>query len=418
MSVFLFVVVLLLILTQFIRAFSSKDKRQIWSPSVFLSIYLSYYIIVPYFRGGGTASEKGQIMLLAGTALFYLVFQAVFVFSKKKYTFPKLNSLFQENNELFLAVILFIVAFLGNGIFNGFDISILSGNSLEDIYFDESSAYGHSDQYIAYLISLFPVSCSLLFAAKKRITPLLLILMLVALSIYVIGGFRYRILIFFIVFATFFYLYPKVRGINYFVVIPVFLVVYFSMGVIEKTRMYGQGLDANALLELRESGNISESEENMFVYEFSAECMGRYKVEDFLLFEPLANAVCSPLPRSLFPWKPKGTYLREANIRIYGTISRGCAYLNITEAYLSFGWLGIIIYALVLGLLSRMVWTNYLANSGSIGAILLLGLFNGTLYQIIARGYMSQALTTFIYYVVIPFFLAAVYKFLTRSVKR
>lgn len=418
MLIFLFVLLLILILFQVFIAFASKDSRQLWAPSVFLSLYLGYYIIIPFIRGGGIATERAQVLLLVGCLLFYIVFQLAFQFIPQRYSLPKINSVINANNSTVLAIVLFVIAFVGNGIFNGFGVSILSDNSREDIYFNEGDSFGHAEMYITYLISLFALSCPLIYIAKKKITPLLVVMMVVSMAIYVIGGFRYRILVFFVVFAVVYYLYPVARKANLFVVLPLVFVLYFFMGVIETTRMYGQGLDASALEELRQSREVKETRENILVYEFSAECMDRYKVDDFLLFEPVVNAICSPLPRSLFPWKPKGAYMRDANIKIYGTVSHGNAFLNVTEAYLSFGWLGIIFYALFLGWLSRVFWTNYLANSGSVGAIVLLALYNGTLYQIIARGYMAQALTTFLYYVVIPFLLVMLYNFVMRLVKQ
>ena len=77
---------------------------------------------------------------------------------------------------------------------------------------------------------------------------------------------------------------------------------------------------------------------------------------------------------------------------------------------MSFWWVGIIFYAAFLGWLSKIFWNNYLLNPSSLGAIVLLGLYNATLYQIIARGYMAQALTTFIYYVFVPFWLIFIFE--------
>ncbi|MCQ2139763.1 MAG: hypothetical protein MJZ09_05265 [Bacteroidales bacterium] len=418
MAIFLLVLLSLLMAFQLSVAVISKDKKQIFSPAIFLSIYLTYYIVLPFLKGGGNASEKAQILLIAGALIFYIVFQIAFQYLPGKYSFPKVNSLLTTDNSFIIAIVLFMIAFVGNGIFNGFGVSILSSNSREDIIFDEGDSFGHIEMYVTYLISLFTFACPLIYISKKRITPLLLVMMVISMAIYIIGGFRYRILVFFVVFAVVYYLYPTARRINLFIVLPLVIALYLLMGVIETTRMYGQGLDAAALKELTQSGEIREAREDVLVYEFSAECMDRYKVDDFILFEPLVNAVCSPLPRSIFPWKPKGTYMREANMKIYGTVAHGNAFLNITEAYISFGWLGIILYALFMGWLSRVFWSNYLSNSSSIGSIVLLALYNGTLYQVIARGYMAFALTTFLYYIVIPFILVLIYNFIMRLVKQ
>lgn len=391
----------------------SKDKSLIWQPTTFLIVYLSYYVLLPYMKGGKNvisggglnASELSQTLLLLGTLLFYLVFRFAYNKSVPRIEFRKFNVLISYKNAIYYSVILFALAFIGYGVFNGFSLSIFSSMDKSDIVFDEEGSYGHTEMYVTYLISLFTFSCAVVYAVKQKLSVLFVVMVVISMIIYIIGGFRYRILMLFVTVFTVMYLFPKPRKIKYHIIIPLFVLMYALMGIMESARMYGRGLDISAVTEIQKSGEIKEASENMMVYDISAKCMEEYGFEDYIYFEPITTAVLMPIPRALFPWKPKGTYIREANLKLYGTIEHGNAFLNITEAYISFGWLGIIIYAWFLGWLSKLFWDNYRRNLDSIGAVALLALYNAALYQIIARGYMAQALTTFVYYVFMPFWI-------------
>lgn len=418
MSTILFSILVILFGIDIISKVKSKDKSLIWQPTTFLIIYLSYYVLLPFFKGGenvingggSDASDYSQMLLLLGTLLFYLVFRLVYDKSKPKIEFRLLNSLLTENNAIRSSVILFALAFVGYGIFNGFSLSIFSADSKTDMVFNEEGSYGHTEMYITYLISLFTFCCAVVYAIKQKISTLFVIMIVLSLIIYIIGGFRYRILMLFVAVFTAMYLFPEPRNIKYQIVVPLFLVMYAFMGIMEAARMYGKGLDISAITEIQKTGEIKEASENMMVYDISAKCMEKYDFDDYIYFEPITTAVLMPIPRALFPWKPKGTYIRDANLKLYGTIAHGNAFLNITEAYISFGWFGIIIYAWFLGWLSKLFWYNYKKNLNSIGAVTLLALYNAALYQIIARGYMAQALTTFIYYVFMPFWMIMLLK--------
>ena len=413
MSTILFSILVILFGIDIISKVRSKDKSLIWQPTTFLIIYLSYYVLLPFFKGGqnvisgggSDASDYSQMLLLLGTLLFYLVFRLVYDKSRPKIEFRRLNSLLTENNVIRCSVVLFALAFVGYGIFNGFSLSIFSADSKTDMVFNEEGSYGHTEMYITYLISLFTFCCAVVYAIKQKISALFVIMIVLSLIIYIIGGFRYRILMLFVTVFTVMHLFSKPKNIKYQIVVPLFLVMYAFMGIMEAARMYGKGLDISAVTEIQKTGEIKEVSENMMVYDISAKCMEEYDFEDYIYFEPIVTAALMPVPRALFPWKPKGTYIRDANLKLYGTISHGNAFLNITEAYISFGWFGIIIYAWFLGWLSKLFWYNYKKNLNSIGAVALLALYNAALYQIIARGYMAQALTTFIYYVFMPFWI-------------
>lgn len=405
MSAFLFIILTILFVVDIIPKLRSADLSAIWQPTSFMIVYLSYYVIVPFLKRDTDASDNAQTLLLCGTLLFFIVYKWVYNNSNPHIRFSQLNKLFDSENAVKIAVTLFVISFLCYGSFNGFRLSVLSTTSLEEVTFDENGSYGHTDMYVTYLISVFAFSCAVVYAVKQKISPTLGGMLVLSMIIYIIGGFRYRILLLFVTIYVAIHLYPKPRKIKYYILIPLFGGIYFLMGIMERTRTYGKGLDIEALTEIQRTKEVNEANENKMVYEFSAACMERYGVEDYVYFEPIITALLMPIPRKIFPWKPKGTYMREANIKIYNTINHGNAFLNITEAYVSFGWLGIIFYAWFLGWLSKVFWNNYCYNRESLPAVLLIALFNATLYQIVARGYMAGALTTFVYYVFVPFWI-------------
>ena len=106
--------------------------------------------------------------------------------------------------------------------------------------------------------------------------------------------------------------------------------------------------------------------------------------------------------------------MREATNIAMKQGGSGSVYVNFVEAFMAFGWIGIIINGLFIGFLSRKFWDNYRNNPNSIGAILALSLYNGLTYVIISRGYLAQEFSCFLYYIIVPFLLAS---FLVKKIK-
>ena len=147
MSTILFSILVILFGIDIISKVRSKDKSLIWQPTTFLIIYLSYYFLLPFFKGGqnvisgggSDASDYSQMLLLLGTLLFYLVFRLVYDKSRPKIEFRRLNSLLTENNVIRCSVVLFALAFVGYGLFNGFSLSIFSADSKTDMVSRENT---------------------------------------------------------------------------------------------------------------------------------------------------------------------------------------------------------------------------------------------------------------------------------------
>lgn len=400
----LFSFLVMLIVLPIIRALVSSHRESLFSPECFLSIYVIYYIVLPFLKTDdySTVFDLGIDYLMIGATLFVVSFQIAFSVRIKKSFFARTNILFSQQNSGDLGIKIFVVAVLSYIAVRGFTFSLI--NDQADIT-EGADVLGHTDSYILNLISFFPVCTCLFYVAKKKYW--LALSFLLSISIYIIGGFRFRILLLFVAFFTFIHLYPRIKKINWKLWIPVVCILYISMGIMENSRQYGSGLDLEKLTQMKSEGfTKQEAKENELLYSYSAKVMKIYSDKDLILFEPLLTAVAMPIPRALFPGKPDGQYQRDANIAVYGGTDRGFAFFNFTEAFISFGWIGVVLYGVFFGRLSKLFWSNYRNNKSSIGAILLLGTYNGILFIFFSRGYLAQNLTYYMYYVPICFWIA------------
>lgn len=383
-----------------------RNKKEIWSPLTFLSAYLAYYVVLPSFDDEILMSAEAHYLVQFGGLLFYIIFLLSYKLYKPSKEFKSFNKCFsQEQNYGKYGITLFLIAFFSYTLIKGFSIYVFAGTDVESNGFDESLYYNRSSDYLTSLISLFCVSASLLYASKKKFDLFQIILMLISISIYLIGGSRFRILSFIIVLLVVYYLYPKVKRVKLLYVLPLLFTIYIGMGVIERSRHYGIGLDINIAKSIIIGQDLESmtAKENTLVYTFSGKVMEKF--DERIYFEPLTCAVLMPIPRSVFPWKPNGDYLIKSKLLVDGTLAYGSAFTSFTEAYISFGWLGIILYGLFWGLISKRVWYNYKRNCSNFASILLLALFNAVLYVAVSRGYLAQVFKVSVYYIFIPFWI-------------
>lgn len=396
-------ILLLIIISQVVyKSIKNKNQGALFNPLNFICIYYAYYVIVPYFFSKGNiyrdmAYTSGISYLIWGTLISFVFIIVGFRWKFQLLDISKVNNLYSDKNSLRLSVWLFAIGFIGYAIFNGFSFNVV--RIQEEMVDAGANIFNHSDSYVTNLVSLFPVAICL--AYYKRSNKFALIIGIIGSICALMGGARWKFILLLLPFVVFYHLYPHVRRINWKVWIPTFFIFYFSMGIIEQTRNYGSGLDIQKLQNLDTEDMTQGASEKEFVYYFSSKVMDVYSNEEPLYFESLYTALTMPIPRAIFPWKPDAQYLRDANLKVFGTVSHGAAYLNIVESYLAFRWIGVIVNGLFLGLLCGAFWRNYQKNNKSIGAIIFLGLFNGVLFVLISRGYLAQELQVFVYYIFI-----------------
>ena len=419
LSILFIVILTLLIGIQLTRAFVSPDKAKIWSPLTFIGATLVYYIIIPSLfsmKGYQISNIKGQWLFYLSAVLFYC-FVLVGFHVQVKGRFPRWNKLITSNKVVSYGLFLFVIALLCYIPFRGFRTTLWDSDAT---LVTERTGFV---SYFIDLISLLCASCGLLLmGAKKGVKILNLFLFLGVLYltfvVYVVAGFRFRLVYLVLILFTIYHLYSRPKRVNFLLILGVGIPIFFLFAAMDTSRNYGRGLNRESLQEITIDEMEKGSRENAAVLYFSTLCTDYYNdTKEYVGFEPIINAVFMPFPRALFPWKPEGLYIREAQLKTLGSYDAGAAFLSFTEGFISFGWFGVVLYGFLIGLLSSLFWRNYDENRGSIGAILLLALFNGFCYQWVSRGYLGGNLNSFLYFVIVPFWLLSIAKFFKRKVQ-
>lgn len=382
-----------------------KDKARVWHPLNVVSLVYLYYCIIPVFFNEGRyviTPRMRPYLCDLGALLSYLCI--LWGFHRRTYkNFVTWNSIFTLENSMKIGMTLFFIGIACYVPFRGFTTSISYTGGGEDYNRDGFTSY-----FIG-LISLFCASCSLMIVAMKNNKWNILGLVIIWLSFitYIVGGFRFRLVALIFAILIPYYLFPKVKKPNYIWLATIAFVAYLGFAIMDKARVYGQGIDMSRIEDMDFSDASKGAQENEAVYYYSVRCMNYIEDSgDYKYFAPIINAALMPIPRFLFPWKPEGDYMFSVMKGTLGSSDTGAAAMMYVEAFIAFGWLGIIVFFYLFGWFSKIVWNNYLRNRNSIGAIVLLALFNGFIYTFLSRGYLAQSFVTFIYYVVLPFWLS------------
>lgn len=399
------------------KAYRDRKIGGLFNPIVFFCIYYTYYIIYPFFTSEsdiyGALKYDGRELLLIGAILSILSMYAAFNIYKPRKTLGS-NYMYLGANSMKLGLWLSIIGILSYFVINGFSINVLAIQN--DFYDATQHRLGHAEEYISLLVSLLPAAACLLYAASSK-WIYIVVVSLFATVIGLMDGSRYLIFMYYIPLIVFYHIYPNPKKVNLKIWVPTALFFILAMGVIEKTRNYGSGLDIEKLNDIfsDKSANVKATETEG-VYYFSSKVMDAYQNEPLLYGDVFGTALCLPIPRSLFPEKPDAKYLVDANIRVLGSSSIGAAYLNIVEWYIALGWIGIILNGVLLGILSKFFWCNYIKSQRSIGGAMYLAIFDGLGYILVSRGYLAQEYVMFVYYLPMIYWISSlVLTFSTRK---
>lgn len=420
-SIFLTLLLATLCVGHIVRAYRSKDRALLWSPITFFALSILYYCVLPMFNTGrifeGVDTSSRSLMFHIGALLSFIsILVGYYVIQpNNRSNWRNWNSCLNTENATKVAITLFVFALFCYVPVRGFKLSIMaSANEMVEYDWDNQGF----NYYLVGMISLFVTSCSLLCIRFKHNKIVFSVILWISLVIYVISGFRYRIVILIISMISLYYLYNTGKRVK---IIPLALIAitcYVAFNIMDHSRVYGNGISEEAIHSLTKDELTAQAGETERVYNFSILVMDEYeKTGKREYLAPFVNAALMPIPRVLFPWKPKAEYMYEATTFVMKG-EPGSAYLYFVEAFMSFGWLGIIINGLFIGWLSRRFWNNYRKNTNSIGATLALAIFNGFTYVVVSRGYLAQQFNIFVFFVCMPFWLTMLFNKVTTIKSR
>lgn len=409
----------LFILFRLIRRYTKGDSIAFFSPITFIELMFLYYVIISpiiltasgdTFYGGKNLAPYIPLSWY-GAFVSYLSILLGYRIYRSRRTPLQARPHDWEPERIYKIGLILTVA--------GIVIYVLNGDiSLDQLMFQtfaeetselqDSQLSGYGKQMLNFCIP----GCCLMYAAylkgwkSKSAIIILIALTLASLSCFIIAGFRYRIIYFIITVITFRYIYKKKKP-NLLIWSGIFILLIYIMGIIGATRNYHSGLDFEELEDYSESDIITKGMNDTRIFFATGALMDNILTTgDYVYLKPVYTAICMPIPQSIFPGKkPNADYLVDMNNRIWGTADHGIAFMNYGESFYAFGWMGIILNGLLIGLVSGYIMNRFRRNPGSTYNLMILALYNGLTYVILSRGYLAQVVTILFLTIIIPMYI-------------
>ena len=408
------------IILDFAYKYIRASTDEFLSPIVFIELVLLYYTVIsPLILISNSDTYYGYKDMSPYISLSWcgcFVFYVSLMLGYKVALFPYFSVAFAKDtqdkvnlkNVFNIGAILVLLGLFLYMINGGYSLKqLFIGGVSESVELTSSFLSGYGKQMINFCI---PGCCLMLIAylqEKHSIYNRVLLVAAVTLSLssFMIAGFRYRIIYLLMAFFTIYYI-QKQKKPNLALWGLLFVILVLFMGVIGATRNYHKGLDSSQLQNQTISELMQKGMNDTRIFYATGALMNDVSSNsNFVYFTPIYTAVCMPIPRSIFRDKPDATYLVDMNVRIWGTAKYGIAFMCYGEAFYAFGWAGIILCGLLLGIFSRYVYSLYHTNDKSVSALLFLSTYNGFMYVVLTRGYFAQQVTIFFLIIVIPMLL-------------
>jgi hypothetical protein len=240
------------------------------------------------------------------------------------------------------------------------------------------------------------------FLVTKRKLWWFIIPFVVCLGIYTTLGFRYRIVLLLGALAFVYYMVKGKRPNPVVLVLGIAGLITF-MGIINKSRTYGAGLNVKKLEGLTTEDAYLNGLEESRIFQTSGAIIDIVpKKYPHVGFQPIWSTLVFPIPSKLIFPKNSAQYLFGALDAIYGKkYSKGASLMSYSEYYLAFGWLGIIFGCTITGWFLRRLYNWFKANSNNVLVIAAYGVTIPFLYVVLSRGYLPQV-TMLFFFTVFP----------------
>ena len=410
-------------------AIRSKSWVQIYRPTLFVAIVLSFYALVGPLRAILATGEAANFVNTSGTIyrgldhrpflywgwlgalLFYAFLLIGFYISRPLVTAKRL--LFQPSPHKiqawgqYLCVVGLTMYALVNGGKAIYLLNPFAPEFFRQSFFGLPSIdFGPFNNYFKLAINLLIPGTVIQFAAwlrtRKRLY-LVLVWLLIATLIFLSETFRYRILLLYVPILLLWFFYLKRRPRLVFLLVFMFFFVSVN-GVIGISRSYIRGLDLSRMSGYSPVQIFNSSFEEAGVFFTTSAVIDLVpRSQYFVGLQPVISALAQPIPRSLFPSKPQGNYATNLRTEIYKTPYSYTAYLNYAEYYIVAGWTSLIGFSFALGLLLRRVWSWFLIHQYEPLAQAAYILTASFIYVIVSRGYLAQVVMLYAF-TVLPAF--------------
>lgn len=349
-----------ILIAGFLGIFLVLFSRSNWAgalslPSMTIITGLIYFYVFPYlFSLGGSSTFfglqlDGLVQAQFALALYMVGAFAAFVVGRRVWQRdPSVSPpILVSINPVAMYLLLGLI---GLAVATKFYLGLLSLGEVEE---DSASEAVYDVQFLnlAFSAAIPLVVYNLI---RSKYSPVSLLILVAVLFVFLIDGFRFRIVILCAAAAISYCYY---RGIR-----PGILLVGFAMlsamfvsNVIELTRSYGRGMDLDRIdgadaadLLLGVGGEIGP----VFVLSHLTQ-----QASDMIQFDPWIIAATRLVPTFLWPDKPFPDYLRNyaSGFPSANAAMAGIAGTQHAEFYMQFGWLGLPFLAF--GFFMLAIWT-------------------------------------------------------------
>jgi oligosaccharide repeat unit polymerase len=401
-----------------VAAWLRRDKRRFWAPPTFVAaIYMYYTILGPLVIGARSGFLDRNVDMLPHLTNAWLGAFVALVSWIAGYVAcgwfwrprrPQIDavSTVTDNELLRLAIYINVIAIVGFSVTAGIDIfRIINPLSWADDV--ARTRYGEYSGYTGALYNYFGLAVNFLIPGgsllmvlclRKRVTWLaFFVCIALASSIFLFMGFRYRLVLLFGG-AAFTYYLLRGRRPNPLVALGCGLAFLMIMGVIGETRRYGEGLDfTQRSRDWRDSLASAFGETSIFATSGAVISLVP-DVRPFTGWESIKQTLLMPVPSQWYGAKDTMGYTRDTLMVIYGdTHYQGAAYMSFAEAYLAFGWLGVVVAHAMMGAVCRWLWGWYNQHPENPLAVLVYAAAVPYLYLVYSRGYLPQLAALFFF---------------------
>lgn len=221
-------------------------------------------------------------------------------------------------------------------------------------------------------------------------------------------GFRYRIIILVVSYFVLTYLIRGKRPRSA-ALATVAVTIVLIVALVASVRLFvrSSGLEGSADISLAQLPDAALGDTRIFEGYLAVKEAVPQRVS-YSGFASIAYVVVLPIPRDVWENKPEPTHLAKIGESL-GTdeaTAAGVAIPHFGESYLAFGWFGLVLGSVVLGVACRSLWSFLVESRGNLWVQAIYAVSFAFLVQVIIRGHLAQIVQEW-FFIVFPILVGA-----------